>query len=96
MSKSAELQPNAYLVDAIISALKVQSKREGDVVVYDLQRNIISKTELDSHANMVVLGKRAFIFKSTWRTYNVKPFSSDLGMMENVPIVDGAIVYDFK
>lgn len=43
---------------------------------------------------MVVLGKNAFIFESTGRTCNVQPFSSELGIATNVPIVDGAIAYE--
>ena len=43
---------------------------------------------------MVVLGKNAFIFESTSRICSVKPFSSELGLTENLPIVDGAIAYD--
>ena len=52
------------------------------------------RTELDSHANMVVLGCNSFIFEKTGRTCNVKPFSSDLGIAQNVPIVDGAVAYE--
>lgn len=51
-------------------------------------------SELDSHANMVVLGQNAFVFESTGRTCNVWPFTSDLDIVSNVPIVDGAIAYD--
>ena len=51
------------------------------------------RTELDSHANMVVLGAHAFIFESTNRTYNIQPFDPRLGTASKIPIVDGAIVY---
>ena len=53
-----------------------------------------SRTELDSHANMVVLGSNAYIFESSGRTCNVKPFDSKLGTSTNIPIVDGAICYE--
>ena len=43
---------------------------------------------------MVVLGKDAFIFESTGRTCNVEPFSPELGIAQNIPIVDAAIAYD--
>ncbi len=43
---------------------------------------------------MVVLGRHAFIFESSGRTCNVRPFSEELGIAENVPIVDGAIAVD--
>ena len=52
------------------------------------------RTELDSHANMAVAGKHSFIFESTGRTCDVSPFSKDLGMVSNVPIVDAAIAYE--
>ena len=52
------------------------------------------RSELDSHANMMVVGKNAFIFESTGRTCEAKPFSEDLGVVKNIPIVDAAIAYD--
>ena len=52
------------------------------------------RTELDSHANMVVFGSNSYVFESTGRTCNVHPFSTDLGSASNVPIVDAAVAYD--
>ena len=52
------------------------------------------RTELDSHANMAVMGKHAFIFESNGRTCSVAPFASELGRLKDVPIVDAAIAYD--
>ena len=43
---------------------------------------------------MKVLGKHSFIFESTGKTCNVRPFSKEIGIAEDVPIVDGAIAYD--
>ena len=54
----------------------------------------INKSELDSHANMIVLGKECFIFESTGKTCNVQPFSDELGVASDVPIVDAALAYD--
>lgn len=54
------------------------------------------RSELDSHANMVVLGKNAFIFESTGRTCNVHAYDPSLGSSQGVPIVDGAIAYDCR
>jgi hypothetical protein len=51
-------------------------------------------SKLDLHANMIVIGCHAFIFEQTGRTCNVQPFSSDLGIAKNVPVVDTAIAYD--
>ena len=52
------------------------------------------KSELDSHANMVVLGKHCFVFEWSGRSCSVHPFSESLGSVKNVPIVDAAIAYD--
>ena len=52
------------------------------------------RTELDPHANMVVLGAHTFIFESTNRTCNVQPFDPSLGTALKIPIVDGAVVYE--
>ena len=60
----------------------------------DQSKVTLSLTELDSHANMVVLGCNSYVFESTGRTCNVKPFDSSLGTAPNVPIVDGAIAYE--
>ena len=52
------------------------------------------RTELDSHANMIVVGKNAFVFSRViGRTCEVTPFSSELGTVKEVPIVDAAIAY---
>ena len=51
-------------------------------------------SELDSHANMVVLGKNCFVFEWSGQLCSVHPFSDSLGAVKNVPIVDAAIAYD--
>ena len=52
------------------------------------------RVELDSHANMVIMGKNSFIFESSRKTYDVKPFMTGLGTAKNVSIVDTAVAYD--
>ena len=91
MERVGSLNPNKHTIHAVIQALKAQSS----VSALDkIDLPVISKTELDSHANMVVLGKHCFIFESTGKTCNVEPFSSDLGIASNIPVVDAAIAYD--
>ena len=53
-----------------------------------------SRTELDSHANMVVVGQHAFIINNTGKTAEVSPFTSSYDSLKNVPIVDAIIAYD--
>ena len=79
--------PNSYTVRCIISSIRAQVSNVIGCIT-------LPCTELDSHANMVVLGKNSFIFESSGKTCNVKPFTDEIGIAENVPIVDGAIAYD--
>ena len=51
--------------------------------------------ELDSHANMVLLGKDCFMFDGVQGcTCNVVPYDPSLGIGKKIPIVDGAMAYD--
>lgn len=54
------------------------------------------RTELDSHANMCVLGKHCLLLSelSTAQTVHVGAFSDSAGGLNNVPIVDALIAYD--
>ena len=51
-------------------------------------------THLDSHANMVVLGKHCRIISQSGTTAQVSEFTDDIGCLQAVPIVDAAISYD--
>ena len=55
-------------------------------------------TELDSHANMCVLGKHCELLSelSTARTVQVAAFSDSAGGLNNVLIVDAMIAYDCR
>ena len=52
-----------------------------------------SRTELDSHANMPVVGKNATILSDTGRSCDVSAFTPDYEPMK-VPIVDAAVQYE--
>ena len=75
--------PNAHIAEVILTPTSDMEESSDD-----------PRTELDCHANMVVLGSISFVFESTGRTYNVQPFTSDLGVAKNVPVVDGSLAYD--
>ena len=53
-----------------------------------------SRTDLDSHANMVVLGKHAAIVNVLCKTAKVSPFSKHYKSMKQVPLVDAVIAYN--
>lgn len=79
----SSLVPNAHISEVILTPAS------------DMEASIDDPlTELDSHANIVVLGLNSFMFESTGRTCNVQPFSTDLGVAMDVPIVVGAFAYD--
>ena len=89
MGSVGSLNPNQHTIQAVVAALKAQlSDINGTNHIINFQ------TELDSHANMVVLGKECFIFESTGKTCNVLPFNKELGIASDVPIVDAALAYD--
>jgi hypothetical protein len=50
--------------------------------------------ELDSHANMAVVGRNCTIIATSGCYANVTPFSSNLPTMEMVEIGDAAIAYN--
>ena len=64
------------------------------ITARDAGDNEDPRTELDSHANMVVLGSHDFIFESKNRTCNVQPFDPSLVTASKIPILDGAVVYE--
>ena len=85
---ATDIKPNKYIINALIANLN------GNITVNHINGidiEITSNAELDSHANMIVLRKDCFVFESTGKTCNVKPFSSDLGIAKNIPIVDAAL-----
>ena len=52
-----------------------------------------SRTELDSHANMPVVGRHALVLSESGRHVDVNAFTPDYGAM-TVPVVDAALQYD--
>ena len=53
-----------------------------------------STTELDSHANMIVLGNQALVIQNTGQYAEVNSFSSDGQGMSKVPAIDAVLAYD--
>ena len=55
--------------------------------------NVESRMELDSHANMPVVGKHAYIIAKTGKKVDVSPFMPDYQPLM-VPLVDPTVRYD--
>ena len=58
-----------------------------------IEIKVESCTELDSHANMPVVGKHAYIIAETGKKVDVSPFTPDYKLL-TVPLVDATIKYD--
>ena len=53
-----------------------------------------STTELDSHANMVVVGAQATVIQETGLFADVNAFSDEVSQLQRIPINDVVIAYD--
>jgi len=60
--------------------------------VVDIERDFESRTDLDSHANMCVAGKHAFVLADSGTTATVRAFSPEIEAIET-SIVDCAFLY---
>lgn len=84
MSSFNTSTPNHYLRGRIFAAYSDP-----------MHSNTDPRTELDSHANMVVVGRACFVFDSVQdKTCEVEPFDPAIGTAKHVPIVDAALSYD--
>ena len=87
-------EPNSH-VRAIICGGMTQLEQDLEADDDDGDLLPLPRTELDSHANMVLLGKNSFIFDSApGNTCEVVPFDPSIGSKKSVPIVDGDVAYD--
>ena len=55
-----------------------------------------SRIELDSHANMCVLGKQCYVLSKSGKSVDVGAFTESAGGLNQVPIVDAMLAYDCK
>jgi hypothetical protein len=69
------------------------SMLKGDISAVSLDSEVI-QTDLDSHANMIVVGKHCYIISYSGKYIDVNAFSDAVGGLSQVPIVDAAIAYD--
>ena len=59
----------------------------------DVEEDTNSRTELDSHANMPLVGLNASMFADTGRVAEVSPYTPEYKSLQ-IPIVDSAVLYD--
>ena len=60
----------------------------------DVEVSQDSQTDLDSHANMAVVGKNALIIHDTGESCDVRPFSPDYKPLNKIKIVDAVVCYE--
>ena len=53
-----------------------------------------STTELDSHANMAVVGKDVMVISDSGLHADLRSFSNGVPMLQKIPIVDVVVAYD--
>ena len=80
---------SSVLSDVLQATVSDLNAMEGDDLGADETR-----TELDSHANMAVIGRNAYILNNSGRTAQISPFTPDYEALSEVPIVDAAILYE--
>ena len=81
--------PNENFCKEIASSMTdVQSK---DLNIGDLSKLPIFRTDLESHANMVAVGRNVQIICNTNRTTKVSPFTPDYDSIHQIFMVDAAI-----
>jgi hypothetical protein len=79
--------PSKRITEAITTSMMT-----GDISAVSLDKSI--QSDLDSHANMIVLGKHCFIISYSGKYIDVNAFADAVGGLAQVPIVDAAITYD--
>ena len=79
---AGDVRPNEAVVAAIVMSFSTAKSR------------VAILTELDSHANMVVLGRFVTIIRRTGRSVDVQAFAEDVPTMKSVPIVDAVVAHD--
>ena len=103
LERSTELKPDwheqwhtnpghitALWNDRIYSILSTVSE---EMRVNEVETRVESRRELDSHANMPVVGKHAYIIAKTGKKVDVSPFTPDYKLL-TVPLVDATVKYD--
>ena len=90
-SSSARLCPNNHVVSAIIASLDGMDMDVGDMDSGN--EGMIMEVHLDSHANMVVLGKGCRVIAVSEYTAEVSAYTDDVGKLHQVPIVDAVLMY---
>ena len=85
---------NEYTSHIISTALIAAASDENENEINDDVKDSNSRTKLDSHANMVVVGNNCLIVEWSGQTAVVNPFTPEYEALPEVPIVDAVVMYE--
>ena len=60
------------------------------------ENDLKGRTKLDSHANMVVVGKHCWVKYRSKQSVDISAYADGIKGLKNVPIVDALLSYDCK
>ena len=78
-----DFKPNNHVIEVISSG-----------AAHEANNKKLSTTEMDSHANMAIVGSNDTKIQDTGGYADVNAFANYVGQMKRVPIKDMAIAYD--
>ena len=61
---------------------------------YDGTKYLNGGSHLDSHANMIVIGKHYYVLANSGHTAELHTFAEDIRSLQRVPIVDALLLYE--
>jgi hypothetical protein len=85
---------NEYTSHIISTALIAAASYANDNEINNNTKDPNSRTGLDSHANMVVVGNNCLIVEWSGQTAIVNPFMPEYEALPEVPIVDAVVMYE--
>ena len=94
------LQPDQFLSlqhvpnNHIAETVGVSISASDGTSMMEVEGGVEARTDLDSHANMCVIGRYSVIVSNSGRHAEVNAFSPTIESLHKVPIVDAAIAYD--
>ena len=84
---------NAHIYNVIATAINQAAVMSSEASVPPTDEISESRTDLDSHANMPVIGSEAFVLADLGKSMQVSPYTPTYEPL-TVPLVDAAVKYD--
>ena len=87
--------PRHRTISRIVSSIRKDSKNKTAKVEYQHRPQSTSHghIELDTHADMTVLGSNCVVLSYTGKECELSPYSSEYKAVRNIPVVTGAMVW---